>query len=84
MKRHIDTGAAMKTVSLLLLGALLTGCAWFEGEPGQHESIAVLVWCNPLTNGGHVPQDGGGRTCEQDVAEQYPDYARDLEEATKP
>ena len=73
----------MKPVCAMALALLLNGCAMFDGKPGQHEAIAVLVWCNPLTNGGRVPQDGGGRTCEQDVAEQYPDYARDLEEATK-
>jgi len=75
----------MKTTWLLLAYGLFSvaGCALVDGEPGQQESLAVLVSCEPLQNGGRLPAPAAGQTCEQEAAQWYRDYANDLKDAAK-
>ena len=71
----------MKAAVVFLLVTLLTGCALFSGAPGQQQAAAVLISCEPLQNGGRIPEPSAGHTCEQDAAEQYQQYSNDLKDA---
>ena len=71
----------LKFAAVFAVTALLPGCALFNGAPGQQQAAAVLISCDPLQNGGHIPDPPAGRTCEQDAAERYQQYSNDLKDA---
>jgi|JI10StandDraft_1071094.scaffolds.fasta_scaffold1745279_2 hypothetical protein len=66
---------------IFLCALILSGCALVNGKAGQQQALAVLVSCEPLQNGGRLPEPPPGYTCEQFAAEQYQQYSNDLKDA---